>query len=296
MKNDRRDRIPDKRAIFRRASKTYFNSSLFFPRAVRDDVFTLYAFVRSADDYVDSVPQDSRGFYAFRSAYEQARAGTSSGSAIIDDFVELARRCSFDPAWTDAFLDAMQADLAHSSYNTIDESLSYVYGSAEVIGCYMSRLLGLSPVAHRYAQLQGRAMQFINFVRDIAEDTRLGRSYLPMAETSLPDLSEESAGSDPEEFKRFLSRQLERYRLWQHEAEQGYRLIPARFRVAIQTAAEMYNWTARTIANDPFIVYRRKVKPMRAQVIGAALRNGATILGGRSWSFSPFGNRVSRST
>ncbi|MFP4301728.1 MAG: squalene/phytoene synthase family protein, partial [Spirochaetaceae bacterium] len=57
---------------FKSGSKTYFNSSVFFPRDVREDVFVLYGFVRVADNYVDQVPQDAEGFYEFRRAYEKA--------------------------------------------------------------------------------------------------------------------------------------------------------------------------------------------------------------------------------
>ena len=49
--------------IFKKGSRTYFYSSLFFPNGVRGDVFRLYAFVRRADDFVDSIPQQKEKFY-----------------------------------------------------------------------------------------------------------------------------------------------------------------------------------------------------------------------------------------
>jgi len=58
-------------AIFRRGSKTYFNASRFFLPCLRQRVFTLYAFVRRADDFVDSQPHDAEGFYRFRTYAEQ---------------------------------------------------------------------------------------------------------------------------------------------------------------------------------------------------------------------------------
>ena len=148
-----------------------------------------------------------------------------------------------------------------------------MYGSAEVIGLFMSRIMGLSDRAMHAAQLLGRAMQYINFIRDIAEDNDLGRIYLPVAETSFGSLAEEETRRRPEEFRRFIHAQLDRYLEWQAEAEMGYHLIPKRFRVPIKTAGDMYKWTGQTISADPFVVYDRKVKPNRARIVFTGLFN-----------------------
>ncbi|MFW5686104.1 MAG: phytoene/squalene synthase family protein [Spirochaetota bacterium] len=261
------------RRVFESGSKTYFNSSLFFPPDVRDDVFILYGFVRIADDFVDAVPQRPDDFHAFVSAYRRALEGDPANDVIIDSFVDLARRKEFDPAWTEAFLHSMELDLEKNVHATLDETLEYVYGSAEVIGLYMSRLMDLSTEADEAACMLGRAMQFINFIRDIDEDNGLGRIYLPISESTLADLREETARAHPQEFVRFLTAQLDRYRSWQRVAETGYRYIPRRYRVPIMTAADMYNWTAATIEADPFVVFRRKVKPSRPRIVSRIVRN-----------------------
>ncbi|MBN1834854.1 MAG: phytoene/squalene synthase family protein [Spirochaetales bacterium] len=271
---------------FKSGSKTYFNSSLFFPRAVREEVFVLYGFVRVADNFVDAVPQDAEGFRGFRDAYEQALAGRPSGDPIIDAFVELAGRRGFDPEWTRAFLYSMELDLTKRSYDTLEETLEYIYGSAEVIGLYMARLLDLDPASHPYAQLLGRSMQYINFIRDIDEDRGLGRRYLPLAGTPLADASKAgtpAASLEPQylkahplEFAEFLRHHLDCYRQWQREAEKGFRFIPRRFRIPIKTASDMYNWTARRIEADPMIVFERKVKPSRARILLSILGNAVS--------------------
>ena len=261
------------RQVFKSGSRTYFNSSVFFPPEVRDDVFVLYGFVRVADNFVDSIPQQPDAFHGFVERYRRARAGSPAGDVIVDSFVELAGRRNFDPAWTDAFLHSMALDLTKSVHATVEETLEYVYGSAEVIGLYMSRIMGLPAAAEHAAEMLGRSMQFINFIRDIDEDNTLGRIYLPIGESSLPDLQEATARAHPSEYRRFIASQLERYRGWQAAAEGGYRYIPRRYRVPIQTAADMYNWTASRIAEDPFIVYKRKVKPSRPRIVARILRN-----------------------
>lgn len=262
------------RRIFRRGSRTYFHSTRFFPSDTRRDVACLYAFVRTADDFVDRVPQDREGFLAFRKAYEIRRddgdvPGTGT-DPVISHFCELARRRRFDPAWVEAFLNSMAMDLTRTGYATLKETLSYIYGSAEVIGLMMATVMDLPPRALPFARLLGRAMQYINFIRDIREDGVLGRTYLPadaMNRQGLASLSEAEARRKPEAFRTFLRAEIARYRVWQTGAEKGYAFIPRRFLVPIRTAAEMYAWTARTIAADPFVVFRLKVKPSRSRIL-----------------------------
>ena len=268
--------------VFKAGSTTYFNSSLFFPPAMRAEVFALYGFVRVADNFVDAVPQEAEAFWRFVARYRAAWAGTPADDAIIDDFTALARRLEFDPAWTDAFLASMAADLTQRLYRTEAEMLEYVYGSAEVIGLYMAKIMRLPAEAQFAAQRLGRAMQVINFIRDAAEDAGLGRRYLPLERDGVrlldvPDdwlPSRAWAQAHPGEWTGFLRGHLERYAAWQAEAEAGYRYIPRRPRMAVRTAGDMYNWTARKIAADPFVVFARQVKPQRARIVAQALWNG----------------------
>jgi len=262
---------------FKQGSKTYFNSSLFFPPAVRRDVFALYGFVRVADNYVDSVPQDPEGFHRFTEAYRKALRGSPVGDPIIDAFVELGRRKDFDPAWTEAFLHSMELDLSKKEYNKLEETLEYIYGSAEVIGLFMAKLLDLVPDSYPHAERLGRAMQYINFIRDIDEDRTLGRRYLPLQDTPLKRLDKEYAQNHPEEFNEFLRHHLARYKVWQREAEAGFRYIPRRYLIPIKTASDMYNWTARRIEQEPMLVFQRKVKPAKLRIWLAVLANALGV-------------------
>ncbi|HQN80521.1 MAG TPA: phytoene/squalene synthase family protein [Kiritimatiellia bacterium] len=267
--------------VFKAGSTTYFNSSLFFPPAMRTEVFTLYGFVRVADNFVDAFPQQTEDFTRFAAAYRAAWAGTPAGDPIIDDFVALARRLDFDPAWTDAFLVSMAADLSTRFYRTEEETLRYIYGSAEVIGLFMARIMRLPEESWHAARRLGRAMQYINFIRDVAEDAAMGRRYLPLERggTRLLDVPDEWrpdrtwAEANPGVWVAFLQEHLKRYAAWQAEAEAGYRFIPRRPRTAVRTAGDMYNWTARQIARDPLRVFVCKIKPARPRILLQALCN-----------------------
>ncbi len=256
---------------FKSGSKTYFNSSVFFPEKVRNDVFILYAFVRKADNFVDAIPQQSDEFYAFKNMYESSQESTS-GDVIIDSFIDLMKRKNFDPQWVSAFLKSMEMDLTKSVYTTIEETLEYVYGSAEVIGLMMSAVLDLPEVSYPFACMQGRAMQYINFIRDIDEDNQLGRTYLPVS-GSLHSLKKEDALIQQDKFIDFIKKEIGRYEEWQQEAAKGYAFIPRRYLIPIKTASDMYNWTAKRIFKNPLMVFERKVKPHKSRIILQILKN-----------------------
>ncbi len=256
--------------LFRQGSTTYFYSSLFFPTKIRKNVFILYAFVRKADNFVDQIPQDNIGFYDFRKRFEQAWQGKKTNDIVIDSFVNLAHEKQFEKAWIDAFLDSMEMDLTKRVYQTMDETLEYIYGSAEVIGLFMARILGLVDRSFEFAKHLGRAMQYINFIRDIHEDNSLNRLYFPQTELAkfgLETLEYDYVVKNPNQFISFIRAQIDRYCGWQELAEHGYDFIPKRYLIPVKTASEMYKWTGHQIAHEPFIIYRWKVKPMISQIV-----------------------------
>jgi len=202
---------------------------------------------------------------------------------VIREFVELKRRRGFRREWVEGFLNSMEMDLHKRVYETETELLEYMHGSAEVVGLMMARIMGLSPEADPYAMMLGRAMQYVNFIRDLSEDIDMGRQYLPLQEAKsfgLEDLTRSEIQSKEENFRDFMRSQVLKYLSWQGVAEKGYRYIPLRLLVPVKTAADMYKWTARVIYGDPFIVLRRKVKPRKERIIAAGLIN---VLGVRIW-------------
>ncbi len=277
--------------IFQKGSTTYYFSSQFFPSKIREDVFKLYSFVRVVDDYVDTIPARGEEFRKLRQAWDQAKNDSSFDTKpalsdnidvrVIKNIVHVMRKYHYDQAWVESFLESMQADIDNKTYSTIEDTIWYMYGSAEVIGLMMARIMGLEDKALEAAKLQGRAMQFINFLRDIAEDNALGRCYFPsddLKKFELSDLSEATVSSNQQAFKDFMQFELERYNQWQTEADLGFKYIPRRLRIPLQTAVDMYNWTGRVIAVDPMVIFTRKIKPRKRRVLARGIYNGAIII------------------
>lgn len=267
--------------IFRSGSTTYYWSSKFFPEAIRTDVFKLYSFVRVADNFVDSVPQDKKSFQKLVRQWHkictQKKLPKKDDDVIVhvvQNMYEVATKYEFDFAWIDAFLESMQMDIKNKEYNTMDDTLAYIYGSAEVIGLMMAKILKVKPSAYEYAKLQGRAMQYINFIRDIGEDVELNRCYFPKTELrkyGLESLAPRIIFRHRAEFREFIEGQIAYYEAWQKEAIKGFKSIPYQQRIALRTAVDMYNWTALKLAQDPFVMFDKKVKPSKYRVVARAL-------------------------
>ncbi len=251
--------------IFKNGSKTFFNSSLFFPSDVRRNVFRLYAFVRVLDDYVDSIPQKVKEFNDFIKTYRESFKIGRSEDKVINDFIQLSFEKNFNSEWIEAFFRSMEMDISKKKYLTLSETLDYIYGSAEVIGLFMARIMDLPEESFYYARMLGRAFQYINFVRDIDEDKKLGRRYLPIE--NFDERIYDKPFDDKNAFEEFILVNVKRYEAWDEIARKGFRYIPTRYRIPIMTAADMYRWTANRIRKDPFIVLTKKVKPSKFRII-----------------------------
>ena len=262
--------------IFKKGSTTYYNSTRLFPKAIRKDVTTLYSFVRVADNFVDSVPQDVKGFVNFRNTYNRALEGGIIDNPIIQNFIELSERMNFESEWIKAFLDSMEMDTKKSNYENLNELNLYLYGSSEVIGLMMNRVMNIDERADEASRYLGKAMQFINFIRDIDEDLDLNRTYFPkdtLRKFGLNGLTRGEARRKPQQFEDFIRSQIKIYFDWQKKAEVGFNYIPKRMRIAVKTASDMYLWTAKQIYKKPFIVYDIQIKPTWDRVILKGIKN-----------------------
>jgi len=178
--------------------KTYYLATLLLPAAKRPPVHALYGFARYADEIVDdlaSTLSEQEKADALRtwgaSVLEDLRNGSSEdliGRALIDTVTKY----SIPLNYFEAFMKSMEMDLTVTRYQNYDELMTYVYGSAVVIGLEMLPILGYSdPRAIEAATALGTAFQLANFIRDIDEDIERGRIYMPLDELAKFGVSEE---------------------------------------------------------------------------------------------------------
>ncbi|MHB1222743.1 MAG: phytoene/squalene synthase family protein [Gemmatimonadaceae bacterium] len=180
-------------------ARTFTLASHFLPPAKRRAAFALYAFCRVADDIVDdSDPADPVGTAHRLAAYglelERALAGRPDGPV----FRELARFVAayeVPPTVLRELLAGIARDIVPASYRTWAELGSYCEGVASTVGEMCTHIFGVPGGAARrdralgFAHTLGVAMQLTNILRDVGEDARRGRCYLPEEELLAVGLS-----------------------------------------------------------------------------------------------------------
>lgn len=151
---------------------------------IRDAIYSIYGFVRLADEIVDSFQDYDREklINQFERDYYEAVDNGISLNPALNSFQETVRKFRIPDELMKAFLKSMKADLVKSEYNTSDETDEYVYGSAEVVGlmCLMVFVRGdesLYEELKEPARKLGAAFQKVNFLRDIRNDTILLNRY-----------------------------------------------------------------------------------------------------------------------
>lgn len=279
------------RALNARHGKTYFLSTLLLPPERRPAVHALYGFARYVDDVVDNPGGDPR---AELDRIEAAWATGAPGRhrterAIFRAVRATAARYGIDPALFEAFLASMRMDLTVSGYETHADLGRYTYGSAAVIGLQLLPVLGSSrdtgtlprPArAEPYAADLGVAFQLTNFLRDVAEDLRRGRVYLPTE--SLDRFGVRRADLDAcrglgvsPPVRALIESEVARTRTIYARAEPGIGLLDPASRDCVRTAFMLYGGILDEIEGQRYDVFAGRAQvplPRRLAVALPALR------------------------
>jgi len=229
--------------------KTYYLATLLLPKEKRPFVHALYGFARYADEIVDDLESSL-------SIDEKADALKVWGDGILADLrkgesrdhigralIDTVNRFAIPIEHFEAFLHSMTMDLSVTEYQTYEDLLEYVYGSAAVIGLQMVPILGSTdPRAYEAAQKLGIAFQLANFIRDVDEDLERGRVYLPIQELAEHGVSWQMLNERvlTPQIRSALQAQIKRVRALQKESEFGISLLDASSRPCIEAASELY--------------------------------------------------------
>ena len=229
--------------------KTYYLATLLLPKEKRPFVHALYGFARYADEIVDDLESSL-------SIDEKANALKVWGDGILADLrkgqskdhigralIDTVNRFAIPIEHFEAFLHSMTMDLSVTEYQTYEDLLEYVYGSAAVIGLQMVPILGSTdPRAYEAAQKLGIAFQLANFIRDVDEDLERGRVYLPIQELAEHGVSWQMLNGRvlTPQIRSALQAQIKRVRVLQKESEFGISLLDASSRPCIEAASELY--------------------------------------------------------
>ncbi len=168
------------RAMLANGSRTFLAASMLLPREVRESACALYAFCRMADDEVDGQPQGLDAVARLRERLARIYAGRPEDIVADRALAAVVRRYDIPATLLEALIEGFEWDAQDRRYHTIDQVQAYGARVAGTVGAMMALLMGVRDAAAvaRACDL-GVAMQLSNIARDVGEDARMGRLYLP---------------------------------------------------------------------------------------------------------------------
>ena len=247
----------------KRHGTTYYWSTKVLPREKQRHVHALYGFCRYADDIVDDlgpVPVDTRerALKDFGDRFFADLAVGESTDPVLRAVVDTVTTCKIDEGCFRRFLRSMTMDLTVEKYETWDDLLGYMDGSAAVIGEMMLPILEpMNPAAIGPARDLGNAFQLTNFLRDVNEDLDRGRVYIPQEDVRRfgVDLAERRCTPQFVELMKF---EIERCRALYRSADDGLALLPPQSRRSIGAARVLYGRILDKIEGQYYDVFAKR--------------------------------------
>ncbi len=247
---------------------TYFWGAALLPKPRRKHVYAVYALCRLADDIVDdtelvarSTPAETAArLQAFVGSFRSALAAGGSADPVMAAVADTVIRAEIDPECFDRFFGAMAMDLTTTTYETWDDLLGYMEGSAAVIGEMMLPVLEpTSPAATQPARSLGIAFQLTNFLRDVNEDLDRGRVYLPQEDLRRFGVDLAARTVTPQ-WRAFLAYQIERNRDLYRFADTGIALLPGRSARCVGAARVLYSRILERIERADYDVFSHRAR------------------------------------
>lgn len=245
-------------------------SFLFLPKHKRHAMTALYAFCREVDDVVDEctdyqVAQTKLNWW--KNEIEQLYANqaqhpvTKALTPIIDSF-QLSKEHFLE------IIDGMEMDLKFNRYEDFKQLQLYCYRVASVVGLLSAQIFGFQQrKTLKYAHDLGMAFQLTNIIRDVGEDARRGRIYLPLDELAKAGVSEEDIleGRETEAVKALMLYQIERAESFYDKALNELPKEDAKQQRTGLMMAAIYRTLLREIKTEPEKVLNSKtsIPPFR---------------------------------
>ena len=262
----------------RDSNTNFYYSFLFLPKKKRDAIFTIYSFCRETDDIVDSAtdPDEARiRLEAWRREVDACFAHHPT-HPITQALQQVIRDFPLPASYFHDLVNGCEMDLVRRRYETFSQLETYCYHVAGVVGLICIEIFGYrSPHTKEYAINLGKALQLTNILRDVGEDARRGRIYLPLEDLdafgySEADLLAETYNPACVELLRF---ETERARSFFSQAQQLYErrdhdlLFPAEIMHAI------YRRLLDRIAASRYDVFHHRARIPNGQKLLIALHH-----------------------
>jgi len=263
------------RETTRTHAKSFYFCTQFLPRRKRRAIYAMYALCRHVDDAVDAIcaPQDEaaaqRAIAVWReeldAVYKDAPLSSNALAPVLNPVLiawrDMLRQYAIKQELPLELMRGVLMDTHIKRYETWKELRVYCYRVASVVGLMSSEIFGYTkPETLRYAEALGLAMQLTNILRDIGEDARMNRIYLPQEDMRRFGYTESELmrGEMNDNFRALMRFQIERARALYREAEKGIPLLNRDARFTVLLAARLYARILDAIECNDYDVWTRR--------------------------------------
>jgi phytoene synthase len=288
--------------MIRHGSKSFAGAARLFDARTRDAVVELYAWCRYCDDQVDGQsfghPAEALSPHSMQARlqtlYDWTRAcyrGEAPEHPVFAAFQHVTGRYGVPERYPLELLKGLEMDVLGHRYHTFDELLLYCWRVAGTVGVMMARLLGArNKQALKHAVDLGIAMQLTNIARDVFDDARAGRIYLPLdwlEQEGVPP-HELTAEQHRQALVRVVHRLQVEARRYYASGDQGLRYLPFRSACAVAAAREVYADIGARVEARGTRAWERRVVVPRWRKLWLASRSLLRVLRQRVTPRTPY--------
>ena len=266
------------RRVAKRQAKNFYYGMKLVPEPKRSAMYTLYAWMRRADDLADEPGDLNRKLDSLRSFREQTHRafdGTSPEGELWPAFRELVSRYPIPRSYFDAMIDGQVQDQEQTRYPTFEQLRDYCYKVASVVGLACIEIWGYEggESTRTLAEQRGIAFQLTNILRDVREDASRGRVYLPADDFHVAQLTPaDLAPGRSETLGMGLRTLAARARDYYERSEPLDRQVHPDGRACLWAMTRIYRGLLDKITLDPTRVLRERVRLSRFRKTTIALR------------------------
>ena len=260
------------RAVIRTGSLSFHTASRVLPAALRDPALALYAFCRLSDDEVDEGGNKAQAVLGLGARLTRVYAGAPGDTPEDRAFAAIVARYKMPRALPEALLEGLAWDAEERRYRTLSDLCAYSARVASAVGAMMCVLMG---VRDRHALARacdlGVAMQLTNIARDVGEDARAGRVYLPLDWLEEAGIDVQDFLARPEaspEMRAMVARLLGEARKLYLRSEAGVPRLPRRARTGIYAARFIYAGIGAELRRQNYDSITRRARTTKLQKAG----------------------------
>ena len=265
--------------IIKAAHSNFYYAFYLLPRPKRNALTALYAFMRLVDDVADegdNVPDKQRALAKWRAAFDAAvtqspdlqNAAPPAGTCVLPALVDTMCRYQMPSRYLHDLISGAEMDLTVDTYPTFERLKEYCYRVAGTVGLTCTHVFGFRDSrALDLAEKLGLAFQLTNIIRDVHEDYKLGRIYLPQEDMARYGVSSADFGLPTATLGMRELLRFEAQRAWQYYEEGAELLsfIDEDSRGTLWLLAHTYSALLARIESLDFGVFRERVRISRAE-------------------------------